>query len=49
MKALVTTFEEMGNSFLEDNGDLLTFDTKEIMSKDVIQTVNTIEKNGHKQ
>ena len=39
----------MGNSFLEDNGDLLTFDTKEIMSKDVIQTVKPIEKNGHKQ
>ena len=49
VKALVTTFEEMGNSFLEDNGDLLTFDTKEIMSKDVIQIVNTIETNGHKQ
>ena len=28
MKASVTTLGEMGNSFLEDNGDLLTLDTK---------------------
>ena len=49
VKALVDTFEEMGNPFLEDNGDLLTLDTKIIMSKEVIQTINTIEKNGQKQ
>ena len=49
MKASVTTLEEMGNPFLEDNGDLLTLDTKKINSKEVIQTVNTIEKNGQKQ
>ena len=39
----------MDNPFLEDNGDSLTLDTKIIMSKEVIQTGNTIEKNGHKQ
>ena len=49
VKALVATFEEMGNPFLEDNGDLLTLDTKIIMSEEVIETVNTIEKNGQKQ
>ena len=37
----------MDNPFLEDNGDSLTLDTKIIMSKEVIQTGNTIEKNGH--
>ena len=46
MKALKDTIEEMGNLFLEDNGDLLTLDTKIIMSEEVIQIVNTIEKNG---
>ena len=49
VNALVETFEELGNPFLEDNGDLLTLDTKKIMSKEVIQTVNTIEENGKKQ
>ena len=49
VKALVDTLEEMGNPFLEDNGDLLTLDTKIIMSKEVIQTINTIEENGQKQ
>ena len=28
VKALVTTFEEMGHPFLKDNVDLLTLDTK---------------------
>ena len=49
VNALVETFEELGNPFLEDNGDLVTLDTKKIMSKEVIQTVNTIEENGKKQ
>ena len=49
VNALVDTFEEMGNPFLENNGDLLTLDTKIIMSKEVIQTVNTIEKKGQQQ
>ena len=49
VKALVATFEEMGNPFLENNGDLLTLDTKIIMSKEVIETIKTIEKNGQKQ
>ena len=39
----------MDNPFLEDNGDSLTLDTKIIMSKEVIQTVNTLTKNGQKQ
>ena len=49
VKASVKTFEELGNPFLEDKGDLLTLDTKKIMSEEVIKTVNTIEENGKKQ
>ena len=46
VNASVKTFEELGNPFLEDKGELLTLDTKKIMSKEVIQTVYTIEENG---
>ena len=49
VKALVATFEEMGHPFLKDNGDLLTLDTKIIMSKELVHTVNTIDENGQKQ
>jgi len=31
VKALVEVFEEIGNTFKEDSGDLLTLDTKLIM------------------
>ena len=34
--SLWTTFEDMRNPFLEDNGDMLTLDTKVVMNKDAI-------------
>ena len=37
--SLLVTCEDMGNPFLEDNGDMLTLDTKVIMNKDAIRTV----------
>ena len=49
VNATVETFKKLGNPFLEVNGDLLTLDTKVIMGKEVIETVNTIEENGRKQ
>ena len=34
--ALLATFEDMRNPFLEDNGDMPTLDTNVVMSKDAI-------------
>ncbi len=41
--SLLATFEDMGNPFLEDSGNMLTLDTKVVMNKDEIQTVNAVE------
>ena len=32
----LATFVDMRNPFLEDNGDMLTLDTKVVMNKDAI-------------
>ena len=45
----MATFEGMGNPFLEDNGDMLTLDTKLVMNKDAIQTVDAVEEIGQRQ
>ena len=47
--ALLATFEDMRNPFLEDNGDMLTLDTKVVMNKDAIRTVNAVEEIGQRQ
>ena len=47
--SLLATCEDMGNPFLEDNGDMLTLDTKVIMNKDAIRTVNAVEEIGQRQ
>ena len=39
MRALVEVFEEIGNRFNEDSGDLLTLDTKLIMDSEVHKIV----------
>ena len=39
----------MGNPFREDNGYMLTLDTKVVMNKDAIQTVNAVEEIGQRQ
>ena len=39
VKALVEVFEEIGNPFKEDSGDLLTLDTKLIMESEVHTSV----------
>lgn len=49
VNSLVATIEDLGNPFLEDNGDLLAIDTKMIMNKEVIQTVYTVEAKGQAQ
>ena len=47
--SLVSTINEMGNPFTEDNGDLLTLDTKVIMNSDVVNTVKNVRALGEEQ
>ena len=47
--SLLATCEDMGNPFIEDNGDMLTLDTKVVMNKDAIRTVNAVEDIGQRQ
>ena len=47
--SLLATCEDIGNPFLEDNGDMLTLDTKVVMNKDAIRTVNAVEEIGQRQ
>ena len=46
---LVCVFEDIGNQFQEDSGELLTLDTREIMNDDVIETTRNIVKMGQQQ
>ena len=46
---LVCAFEDIGNPFQEDNGDLLTLDTREIMNNDVVETTKSVVKMGQQQ
>jgi len=36
VRALVSAFDDLGNPYLEDSGDLFSLDTKLIIGKDVI-------------
>lgn len=46
LKALVTSFEELGNPFKEDTSDLIALDIKNVMPTEVIETVKHIRDNG---
>ena len=49
VESTVESFEEMGNPFLDDTSDLVTLDSKVLMSEDVVNTVNKIEEIGNTQ
>ena len=49
VRALVHSFETLGNPFKEDSDDLLVLDTKEIASMQVVTTVNGIENPSQEQ
>ena len=49
VKALCTTFVEMGNPFLEESEDLLVLDTRDIVDTSVAETVRKIEELGKTQ
>jgi len=47
--SVVATCEELGNPFMEESGDLLAVDTKDIMNSDVVETVKNVVKIGQAQ
>jgi len=49
VKELVATIAEMGNPFQEDSTDLMTLDSREVMSGTVVETVKNIEQIGKSQ
>ena len=49
VKSLVDVFGEMGNPFLEQSGDLLVLDTRDIIDPNVADTVRHIEEIGKVQ
>jgi len=49
VKAMVTTFEELGNPFMESSKDLIMLDTKEVTGEDAVTNVQTIRAKGESQ
>ena len=49
VKALVRSFEELGNPFMEDCGFLVSLSSKDIMPAEVSEAVNTVESIGKTQ
>ncbi len=49
VRSFVSTVEEMGNPFLEDSKELLSLDTRDIMSASVIECLKSLEKTGKSQ
>lgn len=49
VSALYAVFEEMRNPFVEESMDLFTIDTKVIMSSDVVETVQNIQRVGEEK
>ena len=39
VNALIDTFNELGNPFLESSGELIMLDTKNIMNKDAVRSI----------
>ena len=49
VQSLVEVFTECGNPFIDESGDLLVLDTRNIMTPEVVSTVNCIETLGQEQ
>ena len=47
--SLVNSIDQLGNSFKEDSGDLLSLDTKDIMPAEVVQSVKSAKKRDQNQ
>ena len=49
VQSLAEVFTECGNPFIDESGDLLVLDTRNIMTPEVVSTVNCIETLGQEQ
>lgn len=49
VRSLATTIEEMGNPFMEESDDLLVLDTREMVVKEVRESVRNIKDIGQRQ
>lgn len=49
VKSLASSIEELENTFIENSGDLLALDTKDIMPAEVAESVQNIKKIGQSQ
>lgn len=46
---VISSFEELGNPFMEQGEELIAIHTKDIMSNDVVNTVHNVKKLGNEQ
>ena len=46
---MVHAFEEMGNPFSEDSGNLIQLDSSTVMPEEVVNAIKTVESVGIKQ
>lgn len=49
VNSMVSTFQDLGNPFMEDSNDLIQIDTKEVMNEKAVRSVRTIESVGKAQ
>lgn len=49
VKAMVATFQELGNSLIEDSKDLIVLDTKEVKEEDALIYLKAIKSEGQAQ
>lgn len=49
VRSLVSTFEEYGNPFQEDSGELVVLDTKDVIPSDVVKSVREVLSIGRRQ
>ena len=49
VQSLSNVISEMGNPFLDQSGDLLILDTRDIMDATVVKSVRTVDELGQKQ
>ena len=48
-KALISSFKDFSNPFMEDSGQLFALDTGKVMSNDIVNSIKTIQQLGTEQ
>lgn len=49
LQSVISSFEDLGNPFMEDDEELVALDTKDVMSDEVVQTVKNVINIGQEQ